>query len=992
MAKKYPEEITIGKIKFSKSPNELYFELKPELTKEAADKFLSTKTRLIQWQFKPTDRKALALQKYNKSSAHSKWVTCTKGQTVDQLIGQFETDKSVSIASPVYFRKDLKGPNGFTFSDQIIIRLDKNTSEKDLKKLFGELGVEQVRGPRGALGKDLMLLRVLDKKKQNTYEVAQQLANSKIIQSAKVDMIQLHEGYTAIPNDTYYLSQWNLNNTGQTMSDGAVGTAGCDINVEQAWDISKGSPLVVIAILDSGCDLSHPDLFSHYVQSDRWYDAETGTNNPFDYYRHGTCCAGIASAVTNSLTSQGVAGVGWHCRIMPVRLEGGTGFTEAKLLNSLNHALNNHANVISMSWGWGGDQTDMDDCFQECIDAGIVLVAASGNSGAASISYPASNPNVIAVGATNENDRRCTAADWGGGGSQHGPELSVVAPGVHTWSTDRQGAVGYAPGDYYEDFGGTSGATPHVAGLAGLILAYNPTLTPAQVRTIIENTADDMVGNPAEDVAGWDEYMGHGRINAHAAIVDVQTNHPYIPADVYIRDSLTDTGVEPYPGWDLCNSPDIIIRKHQVPTPQITFADMTVDPGSDIVEIGNDNYIYVRVHNKGTTTTNIHTRVYFAPIATTCAPDLWQYIGQADFYDVTAGTSAVSDAIVWEDVPDPSTGGVDHFCLIGSIEGYRDPHPDPAGISNASLYMEFMKNHNNICYRNVWFEDSYLDAFLSEKFLVAGIAEGEKYDIRIEKAALALRADIDIKLPLEVVKKPRILLDNAIERQEKPVRGLRAFKLNAGKEAVIKGAIFAPHSRNLAQLDIKFPADAKPGEEYKVVVQQIFQGQPIGAFQIIGKIVDPKKVRFTGIRGAYLVHHADCKHLGETNKQMWVPFESLEAAKSAGYDMALDCLNQPFTTKEVSYRLSRKVLYFINKVELAEDLNQAVKSKLGAAYFEARYGKEAAKKKDYSIGIDTALKLLEARDTVRGFKKLEEIEAVKGVGKDNLIDLVNAFK
>jgi hypothetical protein len=306
--------------------------------------------------------------------------------------------------------------------------------------------------------------------------------------------------------------------------------------------------------------------------------------------------------------------------------------------------------------------------------------------------------------------------------------------------------------------------------------------------------------------------------------------------------------------------------------------------------------------------------------------------------------------------------------------------------------MQFMHNHNNICYRNIMFEDAYSDAFLSEDFIVPGIAEGEKYDIRIEKAALALRADIDVKLPLDVAKKPEVLLDNVIERRGESARGLRSFKLKAGKEAVIKRAVFAPHSRNLAQLNIKIPADAKPGEEYGVIVQQVFQEKVIGAFQIAGKVADPRKVKFTGVRDTYSVHKANCGHLKETERQKWVPFESLEAARTAGYDMALDCLNQPFGPKDVSYRLARKVLYAINSVELAEDLVQMIKEKLDANYFAMRYGREAARSKSYGIGIDTARKMLEARDEAGRFTKLDEIAALKVITKDKFIDLVNAFK
>ena len=1004
MAKKYPEQITIDDIKFKKSPNEFYLELLPELKKVEVDKFLDDKKGVVEWRFEPTDRKMLTLKRFNRSSVHRKWVTRAKGrkETIDQLIGQLETDEPVHIAGPVYFREDLKHPNGFTFNDQIIIRFDEKTAKRDLQKLFQELGVEKVEGPLGDLGKGMMLLRVLDKKKQNTYEVAQKLAESKIIESASVNLIQLHSGFAAIPNDTHFANQWNLRNSGQTMSDGNVATLGCDINIEPAWDISKGSPLVVIAILDSGCDLDHDDLLPNYVQRDRMYEALTGTNNADDYYRHGTCCAGIASSFTNSLTAQGVAGVGWHCRIMPVAIQ----FSKAAIINSLTWALNNHADIISMSWFWDGDQADIDVCLQACFNAGIVMFAAAGNYAGLypdTVFYPASNPHVIAIGATNENDRRCTNQDWTDAwylGSQYGPELRVVAPGVHTWSTDMKGlGQGYnsaegggdAAGDYFEDFGGTSGATPHVAGLASLMLAYNPTLTPTQVRTIIENTADDLVGDPAEDTAGWDKYMGHGRINAHACMVNVQTNHPFSPADVYIRDSLSDTGVEPYIGSPLCYSPDIIIRKTAVANPQTAFADMTVDPGSDKVEIGNDNYIYIRVHNKGAINSDIHVRVYFAPLTTTCTPDQWKYIGQIDFYDVAAGGDAVSDALVWEIVPDPGTVG--HFCIIASIEGFRDHHPDPVGISNASQYMHFIRDHNNICYRNVTFEDVLSNTSFSVNFLVAGfVGESSKFDLKINREGLPPHAKVGLKLPYGLFKDARVHLDNVAERVMEALKAYRLFELKEEKRPAIKRLVIPAGSRNVAKLEVKIPADAQPGEIYQLAVQHVFEDEVIGDFQIMAKVLDPKRVKYIAVRDGHLVHKADCKSLAETNKELWAPFETLEAARTAGYDLALDCLNQPFKSKDVSYRLARKVLHFVNNIELADDLDRAVRDTLGIGYFEGRYGKEEAKRRGYGLGIGTAKKILEARDKVGRFIKLEDLEAVKGVGIDKFIDLVNSFK
>ncbi len=990
MAKEYPNEMIIDDIRFKKSPNELYIELPAETTKTDMDNFLKEKRGVIEWQSELKDRRSLALRKFNKFAIRSKWAIRAKErkESIDQIIAEIESDSRVQIAAPVYFREDLKSPTGFTFDDQIIVRFDGKTVPRELPALLRELRVEKVEGPKGELGKGMMLLHLLDRKKQNVYEIAQKIAKAKSIRSARVNMIQLHSAIWAVPNDTYFPNQWNLRNTGQTMSDGNVGTVGCDINVEPAWNISKGSPLVVIAILDTGCDLGHPDLQPHLVQPDRRYNAETGTNSPDDDDGHGTNCAGIAAALTNSLKPQGVAGVGWHCRIMPIRMifnAGSATTAEAGILNALYWALTHNADVISMSWRWTGGTTNINANLQACFNAGIVLVAASGNDAPMhpdTISYPASNSNVIAVGATNENDRRCRGGlnqDWPSAlqGSQYGPELSVVAPGVHTWSTDIRGTgQGYnsalgggdTAGDYFEDFGGTSGATPHVAGLAGLLLAYNPTLTPAQIRSIIENTADDLVGDPAEDVAGWDKYMGHGRINAHAALIDAQTNHPFNPADVYIRDSLSDSGAEPYIGYPLCWSPDIIVRKSQVLNPQTAFADMTVDPGSDNVEIGNDNYIYIRVHNKGTINSNIHVRVYYAPLTTTCSPDQWQYIGQIDFYDVPAGNHAVSDALVWEKAPDPGT--VDHFCLIASIEGFRDPHPDPTGISNPTQYMDFIRNHNNISYRNVTFENVIPDTTFLMSFVIAGLPDMARFHLRIEREGLALHTKVGLRLPQNMFKDTRVRLDNMVERPESTLKDFRLLELKGDKRSDADLLALRPGQRSVVQLEVKVPPEAKPGEVYQIAVQQVFEGEVIGDFHVVAKVHDPKKTRYVAVRSGHYVHKANCKGLAKTDRHAWAPFESLEDARAAGYDMALDCLNQQFTAKNVSYRLARKVLNFVNNVELAQDLDQAIKK----------------------MGINTATKILEARDKTGRFTKLAEIEAIRGVGTDKLVDLVNAFK
>lgn len=1007
----YPGHFTIDGITFTKSSNDLYLEFEPGMGEVEVEQFFKSKSSLIQHKFEPDNEKMLHLKTYNRASIHRWWVLRAKGtkEPLDGVIAQLEKDERLLLAMPVYIRKELKHNNGFTFKDEIIIRYHEKTGLPDLRKLFQQLGVEQVKGPLGELGKGMMRLRVLDKDPRKTFETSRKLEQSQFILSARVNLIQMHGIVDAIPNDTYFSDQWNLRNTGQTMPDGGTATVGCDINVEPAWDISTGSPLIVVAVLDTGCDLDHVDLEQQYVQPDRWYNAQTGTAIPEDDMGHGSLCAGIISSSTNWLSARGTAGIGWHCRIMPIRIwwDMGQTTTEATILNALQFTRDNGAHVINMSWEWEGGQTNVDISLQTCIDEGIVLCGASGNFGGSNpgvVAYPASNANVIAVGATNENDWRCTTADWPtwgpGVGSQYGPELDVVAPGVHTWSTDLMGLFqgynsnwggGDASGDYFEDFGGTSGATAHVSGLAALILSLNPALTPAQVRTIIETNAEDEVGNPAEDTPGWDQYMGHGRIDVNASLLDVQSSYPYGPASVYIRNTLTDAGVEPYIGGTLCFSPDIIVRKVAVADPQTEFVDMTVDPGSDPVEIGNDNYIYIRVHNDvGGIATDIHVKVYYAPLSTTCGPEVWEYIGQLDFYDIAADTDAVSDALVWEDVPDPGAAG--HFCIIASIEGAGDPHPDPSGITNASQYMDFIRDNNNICYRNVTFEDEMADTSRKRSFNIGGFAGDEsKYQLRIKREGLAIRAGVALNLPLELFKYSRVVLDNMIDIGVKSDEGFRSFILEEGKSAAVNKLVI-PGPQYLAQLEVKIPEDAKPGETYAFTVQQLFEGEVIGDFRIAGKIVDPEKVEFIGLPDQYLVHKAGCKCVAESNKQSRVPFQSLEAAKSAGYDLALDCLNRSFRADDVSYRLARRVLHFVNHIRLPGDLAKKVHDTLGIGYFEGRYGKQPAGKKGYGLGTGTAKKILAAREKRGGFTKLQQLEAIKGLGKDTFIDLINSFK
>jgi subtilisin family serine protease len=319
-------------------------------------------------------------------------------------------------------------------------------------------------------------------------------------------------GYQGLTSDVWEYLQWGLNNNGQSW-----GTPGADISAPEAWGVSHGSDAITVAIIDDGVDLSHPDLAAKLVPG---YDA-TGNGSgggPSGDEAHGTNCAGIAAALTNN--GKGVAGVAWEAKIMPVRIFIGDSTTDSWAANGINWATNNGADVLSNSWGGGSSSTAITNAINNAKangrgGKGAVVVFASGNDDGPVI-YPANLSNVLAVGALSPCDERksWTSCDGEPGwGSNYGPELDIMAPGVHMYSTDIQGAAGDDPGNYNYKFNGTSSATPVVAGVASLLLGAEPNLTAAQVENRLKTTADDL------GAAGWDSQTGYGRVNVYEALL-----------------------------------------------------------------------------------------------------------------------------------------------------------------------------------------------------------------------------------------------------------------------------------------------------------------------------------------------------------------------------------------------------------------------------------------------------------------------------------------
>jgi thermitase len=421
--------------------------------------------------------------------------------------------------------------NGLAIPTQQFIAQFPATATPQMRAAFNQANnVTVVRSISGL--PDTYLLEVAASTGKNALDMANFYHESGMVVYAEPDFLQVLQ-QLFVPNDTLFGSQWHLRNTGQFT--GAI--AGADIAAVDAWDISQGSSAVIVAVVDDGVNLTHPDLTGQLVSG---YDFANNDNDPSPaqpWHAHGTSVAGLIAARTNN--NLGVAGVCPNCRIMPIKLsnpnpDGSFSVTTAQIVDSFNFAANNGASVINNSWGGGSPSTTVENAINNITTngrggKGVVMLASAGNGNTSPIIYPARYNRVISVGASNWCDLRKaptgTACDnfqnWG---SHYGFDLDISAPGMTTLSIDIAGSWGYDSGDYTY-FGGTSAASPITAGVVGLMLSVNNNLTADQVRRILRMSADDMTPdtNP-----GWDQFTGAGRVNAYRALRMSQNPPPHI--------------------------------------------------------------------------------------------------------------------------------------------------------------------------------------------------------------------------------------------------------------------------------------------------------------------------------------------------------------------------------------------------------------------------------------------------------------------------------
>jgi len=331
------------------------------------------------------------------------------------------------------------------------------------------------------------------------------------------DLLQ-REPIEARPNDPKFAEQWSLNNLGQ---DG--GKERADIDALKAWLKTRGSGDVVVAVLDSGVDYTHPDLVGNmWFRPDnvpQYKDDELGTFNdlrgfnaaenlsdPMDDNGHGTHCSGIIGAEGDN--DEGIAGINWNVEIMPLKFMGRGGFGTTKdAIEAINYAIDRKRNgvnvrVINASWGSTMYSKALEDTIRAAGEEGILFVAAAGNATTDNDKrphYPSNYnlPNVISVAATDKNDQLTSFSNYGL------KTVHIAAPGkdiLSTWLNEG-----------YREASGTSMAAPQVAGVAALILASEPKLSVEKLRQRLLKSVDkiDSLNGKVEN---------GGRLNAAKAL------------------------------------------------------------------------------------------------------------------------------------------------------------------------------------------------------------------------------------------------------------------------------------------------------------------------------------------------------------------------------------------------------------------------------------------------------------------------------------------
>jgi len=424
-----------------------------------------------------------------------------------------------------------------------------------------------------------------------------------------------------VPNDALFSSQWALRNTGRS-----GGKAGADIHAVDAWDMTTGSPSIIVGVVDSGVDSTHPDLSPNLLPG---YNIPLSSTDTTDTIGHGTSCASIIGAATNN--QQFIAGVCWNCKLLPVKVVNGYEGEDIWLAQGIVWAVDHGAKVLSVSLVMDTDSQVVRAAVGYAIQSNVTVVAAMGNDWGTQVRYPAAIPEVIAAGATDKTD---TPAPF----SDSGPHIDVAAPGVDVLTLNLGGGT--------TGFTGTSAATPFVSGVCALVLSLDSSVTPAQMQDLIRQGADDL------PPYGFDTKTGYGRLNAAMTLRAMADRTPPTQPQVSVAGPYTDSATTLSFSWTACQDPETGVTGYEycigtASTPQSVRSWAYAGTGTTFTATGlnlpsgQELHVSVRAINgvRGRGAAGISGAVIYAPIQTSIST-AW---GLADGNYITLG-SAIATA------------------------------------------------------------------------------------------------------------------------------------------------------------------------------------------------------------------------------------------------------------------------------------------------------------------------------------------------------------
>lgn len=395
---------------------------------------------------------------------------------------------SFGLAADNYVSLSTSEGKPILVDNEIIVSFDSSLKNGDINRILKKYKLGKKKNS-WKNGKFLVLQK--EDALESTVNIVEQLSRETGVRFAEQNAYAYQ---SMIPNDPYYSYQWHMPRIG----------------VEDAWDDSTGSGAVV-AINDTGVRQDLADLANTNFMAG--YDFINNDNDPTDDEGHGSHVCGTVAQSTNNNT--GCVGVAFNCTIMPVKVLNSSGSgTYDQIADGIYYAVDHGADIINMSLSGPSDLTVLRNAINYAWTNGVVIVCAAGNSSSSVPEYPAAYTNCISVSAVNYLDQ---LSDY----SNYGSTIDICAPGGDTNDYNGDGYMDGVlqqtfdkatgdPGYYF--YIGTSMASPHVAGVAALVKSANSALTNADIRNILETTAEDL------GAAGWDQYFGHGIVDAYAAV------------------------------------------------------------------------------------------------------------------------------------------------------------------------------------------------------------------------------------------------------------------------------------------------------------------------------------------------------------------------------------------------------------------------------------------------------------------------------------------